>query len=309
MSKAQAQLAVLTHPDCLQHHMEGHPERPERLKAVMERFHASGLADEVPLIQASPLQNDLLQLVHPASYVNHVTGSEPQSGTIRLDPDTYMSAGSDRAARLAAGACVQATEAILQGQFKRAFCAVRPPGHHTEMAEALGFCLYNSIAIAAEYALQSTGINRVTIVDFDVHHCNGTVDIFKDRPEVQVCSSFQNHFYPHRYLDYDNSHIINVPLNEGTRGDEYKRLVEQAWVNAIADHKPDLILVSAGFDAHREDPLAQINLATEDFGWITRMLRSLADSLCDGRLIATLEGGYQTDALADSVEVHLRALK
>ncbi len=302
------ELVLLSHADCLQHEMPGHPERPERLHAVLERLQASGLAAECESLTPEPLDLKLLSLIHPAEYVENLISHEPAQGLTRVDPDTYMCPGSIRAARLAAGACVAAVEQVLAGNKTRAFCAVRPPGHHAEIAEAMGFCLFNSIAIAAETALQHPAVERVAILDFDVHHCNGTVDIFKDRPEVLVCSTFQAHHYPHRYLDFSNDHIVASPLAAGSGSEEFRQAVERDWEPAINQFKPDLILVSAGFDAHLMDPLANLNLSEEDFYWVSRTITEWSDHFCKGRLVSTLEGGYELSALAASVEAHVRAL-
>lgn len=299
---------LLTHPDCMHHEMPGHPERPARLTAVMEKLRASGMASDMIEILASEVSPDQLALVHPDSYIAHIGNSEPSESVIKVDPDTFMSPGSHRAAKLAAGAVAEATERVLAGEANRAFCAIRPPGHHAEIASALGFCLYNSVAIAAEIALTKPNINRVAIFDFDVHHCNGTVDIFKDRPEVLVCSSFQNHFYPHRYLDFSNDHIVSTPLEAGTESKLFRQLIEQQWLTAVAKHKPDLIFISAGFDAHRDDPLAEICLDDDDFRWITDLIVDLANSHSKGRIISTLEGGYELEALSRSAQLHVAQL-
>ena len=302
-------VTLLTHPDCEDHYLPRHPERPERLLAVMERFNASGLADEVTRVQALEASQEELQLIHPADYVAHIEAQTPAEGqAVKVDPDTYMSSGSAKAARLAAGAAVQAARLVVQGEARRAFCAVRPPGHHAEVAAAMGFCLFNNVALAAQVALQSPAIERVAILDFDVHHCNGTVDIFQSRPEVLVCSSFQENFYPHRYLDFENEHIVNTPLAAGTRSKDFRLAIERSWLPAIQRHRPDFILISAGFDAHKDDPLAQLSLTTDDYRWITSLILDLAAEHAAGRLLSTLEGGYDLRALADSAEVHLAAL-
>lgn len=301
-------MRIYTHPDCARHEMPGHPEQPARLRAVMDRISASGIGQQTTQILAEEISIDQISLVHPAEYTRHVMGSEPAAGLAKMDPDTFMSPGSLRASRLAAGACIQATADILDGATNRAFCAVRPPGHHAEVAAAMGFCLFNNVALAAELALSHPTIERVAIVDFDVHHCNGTVDIFKDRPEVLVCSSFQDDYYPFRYLDFTNEHIINTPLAAGTGSDEFRGTIERSWFDRINTHRPDFLLISAGFDAHHADPLAGLNLVESDYSWITRVLTDLADDHCNGRLISTLEGGYNLTALADSVEAHLKVL-
>ena len=258
--------------------------------------------------QATEISFEQLCQVHPADYIEHVIATEQSDKIVYIDPDTYMSAGSNRAARLAAGAVLEATETILRGETQRAFCAIRPPGHHAELAEAFGFCLFNNVAVGAQRALQDPDINRVAILDFDVHHCNGTVDIFKSNPDVLVCSSFQDHFYPNRFLDFSNPHILNTPLDEGASSTEFRRRIEAEWLPAIQKHKPDMIFISAGFDAHKEDPLAALNLVEDDYRWITRLIVELANSYAGGRIVSTLEGGYDLSALARSATVHVEAL-
>jgi acetoin utilization deacetylase AcuC-like enzyme len=299
---------LLTHPDCLHHEMPRHPERPARLTAVMDELRRASLIPDMQEILASEVSTSLLESIHPTRYIQHIESFENIDSVTKVDPDTYMSPGSLRAAKLAAGAVAEATARVLNGEADRAFCAIRPPGHHAEVAEALGFCLFNNVAIAAELALQRTDIKRVAICDFDVHHCNGTVDIFKDRPEVMVCSSFQDNFYPHRYLDFSNEHIICTPLEAGTSSHRFRNLIEKSWLPAIEIHKPDLILVSAGFDAHKDDPLAQVCLEDDDYRWITRLLVDMANSYTKGRIVSTMEGGYELNALARSARIHVEQL-
>lgn len=301
-------LSLYTHPDCEIHEMPGHPERPDRLRAVMKELDNLGLLDAAHVTLASAISDDLLQRVHPREYINHINASEPAAGVIKVDPDTFMSPGSTRAAKLAAGALVEATTDVLDGRFHRAFCAIRPPGHHAEVAAAMGFCLYNNVALAAETALAREDIHRVAIVDFDVHHCNGTVDIFKDRPEVMVCSSFQEHFYPHRYLDFSNDHILNLPLPPGSTGEVFRRGVEQSWLQQLEQHQPDMVFISAGFDAHIDDPLGELQFQTPDYEWITRSIVDIAERYAGGRLVSTLEGGYDLAALARSAGAHVSIL-
>ena len=301
-------ISLYTHPDCEFHEMPGHPERPDRLRSVMQRLNESGLTGDLSMIMAEEIDTATLQLIHRPEYVKHIAACEPTNDIIKVEPDTYMSPGSLRACKLAAGACVSATREVLAGRVKRVFCAIRPPGHHAEIAAAMGFCLFNNIALAAEVGLKDPNVNRVAIVDFDVHHCNGTVDIFKDRPEVLVCSSFQDHFYPYRYLDYTNDHILNMPLEAGTDGGHFRKRVEREWLPALAAYRPDLLLVSAGFDAHARDPLGELLFNESDYAWITAQLVGVADQYCQGRLVSTLEGGYDLVALADSVEVHVATL-
>ena len=299
---------LLTHPDCMNHEMPRHAERPDRLRAVLEHFESTGLSSNMQMDLASEISVEDIAKVHPTDYIEHISQSEPASGNIMLDPDTYMSPGSYRASRLAAGAVVEATTRVLQGETNRAFCATRPPGHHAELASALGFCMFNNVALAAETALLDPSINRIAIFDFDVHHCNGTVDIFKDRPEVLVCSSFQNHFYPHRYLDYSNDHIIATPLDSGCNSLTFRKEIERTWLKAIENHKPDLVLISAGFDAHEQDPLAEVNLQDDDYQWITELLVSYANTYSQGRIVSTMEGGYNLESLARSAAEHVKVL-
>ena len=300
--------ALYTHPDCNQHQWSKHPERPERLTAVMERINSSGLLQHMDEVPATEVSDSQLQMVHHASFIEEIIGSEPEEGLTKIDADTFMSPGSLRAARLAAGANATATESVLSGKIKRAFCAIRPPGHHAEVGQAMGFCLFNNVAIAAQTALLHNDINRVAILDFDVHHCNGTVDIFKDHEEVLVCSSFQENFYPYRYLEFINEHIINTPLAAGSTGREFRNGIERSWVPALLSHKPDFIFVSAGFDAHKDDPVGQLSLLEEDYVWVTQLIVDIANDLSRGRLVSTLEGGYDLTALANCVEAHVQVL-
>ena len=301
-------MLLFTHPDCETHAMPRHPERPERLSAVMKRLAADGLTDESRTVLATEITRADLERVHPARFVDRIEACEPSSGLARVDPDTYMCAGSARAARLAAGACVDATAAVLAGESQTAFCAVRPPGHHAEVAEAMGFCLFNNVAAGVQKALATPGIERVAVLDFDVHHCNGTVDIFRDDERVLVCSSFQDHFYPHRYLDFENRHIVRTPLSAGTGSHPFRRAIERDWVPAIEAHRPQLIFVSAGFDAHERDPVGELELIDDDYAWITRTIVDLARDHAEGRIISTMEGGYDLEGLAGGAAAHVAAL-
>ncbi|MEX0942409.1 MAG: histone deacetylase family protein [Pseudomonadales bacterium] len=300
--------ALITHPDCALHALSGHPERPERLTAVIKQLEDSGLLDELVNCEASEISREQLERVHPAGFVDAIESAEVAGGVTRIDADTYLSPGSNLAARLAAGACAMAANMVASGEVNRAFCATRPPGHHAELSQAMGFCLYNNVAVGATTALARNDVNKVAILDFDVHHCNGTVDIFKDNDQVLVCSSFQKDFYPYRYLDYANPHIVITPLAAGTGSDEFKRRIAADWPRAIAAHKPDLIFVSAGFDAHKDDPVGGLALVTEDYRWITQLIGSLARQYAAGRIVSTLEGGYDLSALAGGVQAHVEAL-
>lgn len=302
-------MLLITHGDCLLHEMQrGHPERPDRLRAVLELFDSSGLARDLERREALPAGPDELAAVHDSNYLRTLTETVPESGLIAVDPDTAMGPWSLRAAALAAGAVADGVRAVLDEGHHAAFCAVRPPGHHAEHDAAMGFCFYNSIALGAVTALGNPQVERVAILDFDVHHGNGTVDIFKDRPEVLVCSSFQHPFYPHRYADLERPNIVNTPLPAGTVGADFRRAVEAQWLPAIEAHRPQLILVSAGFDAHRLDPLGQLELTEDDFRWISRLIVDSANRHASGRIVSALEGGYDLGALAASAHAHVEEL-
>ena len=287
--------------------LDHHPESPARLQSIQRAVAASGLGEKLVAVQACEISRDCFEGVHPDAYLQRLAELNPGEGIARVDADTSLNQHSLRAARLAAGALVQAVEAVWSGQADNAFCAVRPPGHHAESALAMGFCIFNNIALAAERAL-SLGAERVAIFDFDVHHGNGTVEIFQDRPEVMVCSSFQYPFYPGRYDAVESDNIVLTPLPAGTASDEFRLAVERDWLPAVRRHRPDLVLVSAGFDAHREDPLGGLLLEDDDYLWISELLLAVAADHCEGRLVSGLEGGYNLDALARSAVAHLQAL-
>ena len=302
-------MLLITHPECLRHEMQPrHPERPDRLRAVLKHLKASGLLQELEQRDATPVSIEQLQVVHSADYLGVLQQTLPETGLMPLDADTSMGPHSLSAAAHAAGAVADAVNAVLAGNVQRAFCAVRPPGHHAEAAQGMGFCFYNSIALGAEIALKHPDIERVAVLDFDVHHGNGTVDIFKDRPEVLVCSSFQHPYYPHRYADIVRDNIVNTPLTAGTGGVDFRRAVEADWTEAVERQRPQLILVSAGFDAHRQDPLAQLELSEDDFRWVTELICDFAERYAGGRIVSTLEGGYDLAALAASAHVHIDTL-
>ncbi|MDP6374921.1 MAG: histone deacetylase family protein [Pseudomonadales bacterium] len=296
-----------THSDCLLHEMQpGHPERPDRLRSISQHLERSGLLSDVTVVQAAPLDPYLLHLAHQDDYLQRLAELSPNEGWVAVDPNTTMNPHSLRAARCAAGAVHQAVRDVLSGVDRHAFCAVRPPGHHAEANAAMGFCFYNSIAVGACTALSD--LQRVAILDFDVHHGNGTVDIFKQRPDVLVCSSFQHPYYPYRHADTVAANIINTPLPAGTGSTAFRAAIERDWLPALERHAPQLILVSAGFDAHTEDPLARLELGDDDFRWITELIVSCANTFCDGRIVSALEGGYDLKALARSVHAHLEVL-
>ncbi|MCR9259521.1 MAG: histone deacetylase family protein [Pseudomonadaceae bacterium] len=302
---------IYSHPVCLEHRVpDGHPETPQRLQRVLQHLNECGISQQYPILDApAALEEDILR-AHPASHLAFIHAGVPADDTLLtpVDPDTWMGTRSEQAAHVAAGAVVAGVDDLISGRTKRVFCAVRPPGHHAEINSAMGFCLLNSVAIGALHALAQDSIDRVAILDFDVHHGNGTVDIFKDNADVLVCSSFQHPHYPNRGYDVDRYNIVHTPMAAGSRGNVFRALVERDWLPALERHKPDLILVSAGFDAHTEDPLADIDLVEDDYTWVTEFIVDNANQFCSGRILATLEGGYNLDALCRSVEAHLTAL-
>ena len=296
-----------THPDCLEHAPPaGHPERPARLRAVLDRLGADGLLDELSRRTPAPVDDAALARVHDPRYIDAVVRAAPTEGWLQVETDTVMSPGSLCAARIAAGAVSEAVERVLDGVARRAFCAVRPPGHHAESGSVMGFCLFNSIAVGAAAALER--VSRVAILDFDVHHGNGTVEMFQERPEVLVCSSFQYPYYPGIRQDVVRPNIVNTPLAAGTGSRDFRAAVEGDWLPALEAHRPELVLVSAGFDAHRADPLAGLDLEDDDYRWLTEFIVDAARRFAGGRIVATLEGGYDLDALARCASLHVAGL-
>lgn len=303
--------ALLTHPDCLKHITpHGHPERVDRLMAI---YAAIDGMDQTGLTRVqAPLGDDAAILrCHPQSHIDAIKAAAPADGSIALDADTHMSAGSLTAAYRGVGAMTKAVDMVLGGEAQNAFAAMRPPGHHAEKQTPMGFCLFGNIAIAAKHALDVHGLDRVAIVDFDVHHGNGTQDLLWDEPRTLFVSSHQMPLYPGSgAADETGAHnnILNVPLAPETGGAQLRKVYEATILPALNDFKPQLVLISAGFDAHRNDPLANLNWDTEDFAWATEQLCDVADAHCEGRIVSTLEGGYDLDALAASTRAHLEVL-
>jgi acetoin utilization deacetylase AcuC-like enzyme len=301
--------AYISHDDCLLHVMSDyHPESPVRLQAIKRHLEDTGLDRELVHLEAQPVTVEQLARAHSLRHIEHIINTAPATGIVALDPDTQLCPHSLRAAELAAGSLTLAVDNIIQNNFQRAFCAVRPPGHHAEYNTSMGFCVYNNIAVGVRHALAQKGIDRVAVLDFDVHHGNGTVDIFKDDPSVLVCSTFQHPFYPGRYTDIDRTNIVNTPLPAGTAGRAFRAAVERDWLPALERHRPQIIFVSAGFDAHKDDPLGGLNLVEEDFTWVTNLIVCAANDYARGRIISTLEGGYNPKALANSVFAHVSRL-
>jgi acetoin utilization deacetylase AcuC-like enzyme len=300
---------IYTHEDCLAHEVpEGHPERPERLAFLMGHLERTGFLQDHSLQVAPSLPRELIETAHSSALYDQLENAIPERGISALDPDTWVGPHSLSASCHAAGAVWQGVNDVVLGDQTRVFCAVRPPGHHAEQAAAMGFCLLNSVAIAAVNALSLAAIDRVAVLDFDVHHGNGTVDICRHDPRILVCSSFQHPFYPGRMHEISQNNIVNTPLSAGASGDDFWRAVAASWWPAIEAHRPDLILISAGFDGHKLDEIAQLNLSEADYQWVTEEIAALADQYAAGRVVSALEGGYHFEALASSTLVHLEGL-
>lgn len=301
----------LSHADCLQHVTpEGHPEqvaRLERVLAAMDAPQFNGLTrQDAPMGEAAHVL-----LAHPPSHFQRVQKAAPKQGTISLDADTHMSAGSMNAALRAVGANIRAVDQVMNGDVQNAFCATRPPGHHAESEKPMGFCLFGNVAIAAKHALENHGAKRVAIVDFDVHHGNGTQDLLWNEPRTLFCSSHQMPLYPGSGAATEtgaHGNVLNHPLPEGCSTNTMRAAYGGEILPAIEAFGPDLILISAGFDAHRADPLANLMWEVDDFRWLTMRICDVADKVCDGRIVSTLEGGYDLDALAASVAAHIEVL-
>jgi acetoin utilization deacetylase AcuC-like enzyme len=304
--------AYITHPDCLRHEMgAGHPECPARLNAIGEQMRSSGLLDELRCLEAPFADPDDLKRVHRPAYVDLIFDNAPSEGYVQLDPDTAMNAHSLSAARRAAGAGVLAVAEVMEGRSVNAFCAVRPCGHHATQGQSMGFCIFNNIGVAAAYALEKKGLDRVAIIDFDVHHGNGTEDMFSQpmwQERVLMASFFQHPFYPYSGTANPAPNMINVPLAEGSGGAAAKQAVEAKWLPALENFKPQMIFISAGFDAHREDLLGGMALVEDDYAWMTRELMALASRHSQRRIVSMLEGGYNLGALGRSVVAHVRTL-
>lgn len=302
-------IAYITHTDCQLHEAGNHhPERPARLHAIHDQLIMSGL-EFVLIPHDAPLaEKKELERVHDPDYVANLFNQAPDQGILVLDDDTVMMPKTLDAALRAAGAVVHGVDLVMDGGVKSAFCAVRPPGHHAERNRAMGFCYFNNIAVGAAYALEKKGLERVAIVDFDVHHGNGTEHIFENDPRVLFCSSFQHPFYPFTGHETHTSHIVNITLPAGSGGKLFREQTEKYWLPALHDFKPQLLMISAGFDGHVEDEMAQLHLLEADYSWISKRLKEIADQYAGGRIVSSLEGGYALGALGRSVAAHINAL-
>ena len=303
------QTAFISHPACAKHDMGGyHPESPARLAAIDDQLTASGLYNLLQHHEAPRASREQLARVHSLHYIHKIEAAAPRQGIVHLDPDTAMNPFSLEAALRAAGAAVLGTDLVLKGAAENAFCSIRPPGHHATRDQAMGFCLFNNVAVGVAHALEAHGLQRVAIADFDVHHGNGTEDIFADEPRVLLCSTFQHPFYPHSGANSGKEHIINVPLPAGTNGVGFRAAVWEHWLPALESFRPQMLFISAGFDAHVDDDMSGLALVEADYAWVTQKLKALAQKWAQGRIVSVLEGGYDLNALGRSVVAHIKAL-
>lgn len=285
-----------------------HPECPQRLIAIENELKTAGLLEQLQRYDAPLATTDQLARVHTADYIDSIRQASPAAGIVALDADTAMNPFSLSAALHAAGAVILAADLVLAGTVNNAFCAVRPPGHHAESDRAMGFCLFNNIAVGVAHAIAHHHLQRVAILDFDVHHGNGSEEIFRDNPHVMLCSTFQHPFYPYSGASSATERMINVPLPRGSNGGVFRQAVTDHWLPALDRFKPEMIFVSAGFDAHEDDDMAQLNLEDSDYVWITRQIKAIAAKYSQARIVSALEGGYELKSLARCVAAHVQVL-
>ena len=301
--------AYISHQDCHAHDTgQGHPECAARLSAIEDKLLVSGLFDFLVNIDAPEVTREQLLRAHTAGHLAMIEALMPLEGYERLDPDTVISPGTDNAAKRAAGAVVMAVDLIMSGRVKNAFCCVRPPGHHAEHDRSLGFCIYSNIAVGVKHALQAYGLKKVAVVDFDVHQGNGTEDILIGDDRVLYCSIFQHPFFPYTPLPENSERVVSIPLDATAKSAEFRSAVTDHWLPALERFQPEMIFISAGFDAHRDDDMSYVSLTDADFRWITEEIVRLAEASASGRIVSSLEGGYELNSLARCVESHLRVL-
>ena len=304
--------AFISHPDCLLHDMGPyHPESPARLKAIEDALAASGLMDKLERHAAPLATREQLKRVHTPDYIASLEPVRPgpvPPASPYLDPDTAMNRHSLKAAYRAAGAVILATDLVTGEKADNAFCSVRPPGHHAERDRAMGFCLFNNIAVGVAHAIDAHALERVAVVDFDVHHGNGTEDIFRDDPRVMMVSTFQHPFYPYGGVTGRSERMVNIPLAAGSNGEIFREAVSEFWLPSLERFKPQMLFISAGFDAHTDDDLASLNLVENDYAWVTERIKEVAQVHAANRIVSSLEGGYALPALGRSVAAHLRVL-
>lgn len=302
-------IALISHPDCVLHDVgEHHPERKERVKVIESALQRYPFNTPTQLYLAPLATVPQLMSVHDKDYVNWIMSVAPKEGYIAIDPDTVMNKHSLQAALRAAGSVTFAVDKVMSGEAQVAFCNIRPPGHHAERDKAMGFCFFNNVAIGVVHAMTHYPIERVAIIDFDVHHGNGTQNIFQQDKRVLYCSSFEHPFYPGYEPEMDNKHILSVPLEAGTGSKVFRDKVAAAWFDELAAFQPQFIFFSAGFDAHSKDPLADLNLTKDDYVWLTTKIAKIAKVHCDGKIVSVLEGGYNLDVLAECVPAHVNAM-
>ena len=301
-------IAFITHEDCISHKMdEDHLERPDRVRVIMEGVKESALKKDLDFFYAPLATKAQLYSVHDKDYVDNLFNQSPKRGLVKIDDDTALNPHTIKAARRAAGAAIKAVDFVMNGKYKRVFCNVRPPGHHAERKKAMGFCFFNNVAIAAQYAMRAYGAKKVAIVDFDAHHGNGTEDIFQENEQVLFLSCFQKQLFPF-WEGEDTDHILHAPLKVRTKGESLTKLFDDQWLPKLEAFKPDMIFISAGFDAHEDDPYSNLKFQPEDYEWMTQKLVQKAETLCSGRIISVLEGGYDLEALRACALSHLKAL-
>ena len=301
--------AFISHADSLQHEMGSHhPECPARVQAIEDQLILSRIDAYLTYIDPPLATEQQLALVHTPEHIERVKSSSPASGYYAIDGDTTMNPYTWQAALRSAGGAIAAVDAVMNKKASNAFSCLRPPGHHAEPHQAMGFCFFNNVAIAAKYALEHYGLERVAVIDFDVHHGNGTEAAFMNEPRVLMCSYFQHPFYPYSEPRTDLPNMVNVPLPAYTAGPAVREVVELGWMPRLREFKPQFIFISAGFDAHREDDMGQMGLVEADYAWITRQLMTVANETAEGRIVSCLEGGYNLSALARSVVAHLKEL-
>ena len=301
--------AYITHYLCEKHKISAdHPESPQRLGAIQNRLINGQLMDFLRCFEAQAASREQLLATHDADYVNAIFSRSPEQGQVELDADTIMMPHTLNASLYAAGAVIQGIDLVMNKQVDNAFCAVRPPGHHAEFDKAMGFCLFNNIAVGAKYAVAELGLERVAIVDFDVHHGNGTESIFQSDQRVLYASSYQHPFYPYADPGASHDNIVHIPLAAGSNGEVFRQAISEQLLPSLQAFRPQLVLISAGFDAHKEDPMGQLRLDESDFVWITEQLMAVADEHCEGRIVSVLEGGYNLDALGRAAFCHIKSL-
>ena len=301
--------AFISHVDCAKHDMGAyHPECPARLAAIEDSLIVARIADLLARYDAPLAGMEQLLRVHPRPYIEAIESAAPSHGIVHLDPDTAMCPQTLAAALRAAGAGVLATDLVVSGKHPNAFCSVRPPGHHATRTRSMGFCIFNNVAIAAKHALEAHGLERVAIIDFDVHHGNGTEEIFSDDSRVLMASTFQHPFYPYSGTDDPADNMVNVPLAAGTGSEGFRAAVEQFWMPALEAFRPEMVFFSAGFDAHIEDDMAMLRFTDSDYAWVTAKVKDVVDRTGRGRIVSMLEGGYALAALGRSVVQHVKVL-